>query len=805
MKELQIYTDNQLMNFESFNVYFSDKSLVEYISSNNIECLEEPIIGLEGDFIDIEFDECVPKADRNDYLIAASCGLVSGALSVFLSKKFDLENAHKWGNDKADEIVVDVAKHFGYEGDDLEKAIRHLEERFPMAGDVLTNYYGGGKQHHLRDFSHHASPLGLICSIAMQFTGEGYGTDTQGNFIKVKITKDGFIGKTFSEKIVFGVFNWVLHLVSDLDGSSGSVLNGTGKGTGIPGPMLSLLKELSALPIFKKVNEDNINKPKMFSEYVSKLFNGTGFKNENGEPIKFDLRTEMGIGHFILDQSKPVVINECLVRSIFFLTRFAKEVKEKEIQSITELDKLDPSKFIPINNRALTRMLTVASGTFVAVNTAGTAVKAVADSKGIKEVAIGEFFLRVNYVGIGRFAFACAADAKYIAEDLKDAYTNYVKMAEQLKQSQFSYGDNFLSLTDKQNQVLYSLKKAAIKYDIENTKDAKESFLKKEWLSRWEKSTAESFSVSADEYYLDESTAYEFIETTDEETKSQGWMYVLALEISLFQPYYSLDENDKELFKGLKYRAKYIIDVFVNKQDVVSKEDYEGIIKNYKSYEGKIKESGKKVAKTVTTTVIATALTGGFALAFAPEIAVVIVGNSVANLSGAALTSYALASIGGGSLAAGGLGMAGGTAILTGGGALLGLAGSGSVSLISVISQMPGNYTLNECSKLLTVCKMIVIEKHNKPEMLNYVIAGLETCVSQIEDAIEGIDEKTKENKQKSKRLSLCLKYINNTIDELDKMLFDRVRVVESKAMLLKEKTSDILKIDKNESKNIDD
>ena len=42
-------------------------------------------------------------------------------------------------------------------------------------------------------------------------------------------------------------------------------------------------------------------------------------------------------------------------------------------------------------------------------------------------------------------------------------------------------------------------------------------------------------------------------------------------------------------------------------------------------------------------------------------------------------------------------------------------------------------------------------------------------------------------------------------IDELDKMLFDRVRVVESKAMLLKEKTSDILKIDKNESKNIDD
>ena len=38
-------------------------------------------------------------------------------------------------------------------------------------------------QHHLRDFSHHPSLVGLACSILSQFTGKGYGTDTAGRFV----------------------------------------------------------------------------------------------------------------------------------------------------------------------------------------------------------------------------------------------------------------------------------------------------------------------------------------------------------------------------------------------------------------------------------------------------------------------------------------------------------------------------------------------------------------------------------------------------------------------------------------------
>jgi hypothetical protein len=90
---------------------------------------------------------------------------------------------HKHGVENTSiSIVIKVSQLQGYPKDDLEGAIRYLEKKFPNPSDKLTPQFGGGLQHHLRDFSHHFTPLGLICSIITQFTGEGYGTDNDGNF-----------------------------------------------------------------------------------------------------------------------------------------------------------------------------------------------------------------------------------------------------------------------------------------------------------------------------------------------------------------------------------------------------------------------------------------------------------------------------------------------------------------------------------------------------------------------------------------------------------------------------------------------
>lgn len=777
-----------------YEILVSDEEIAGKVNDEEIFFSAEEFPELADDFINIEFDDNVDKADKKDYLLAAACGVLTGSLSVLWSKKFDLSEAHKVGTDKADDMVVSVAKAMGYKKEDVEGAIAFLEKKFPMAGDALTNDFGGGKQHHLRDFSHHPTPIGLICSIAMQFTGEGWGTDTQGNLIHVKITKDGFVGRTFADKVVFGTINWFFHLISDLDGSSGSVINGSGKGTGIPGPILSLLKELSALPIFKTVDENNINKPKIFSEYISKLFNGTLIKNENGEPIRFDLRTEMGIGHYIADQAKPVILNECLVRACYLVTRFIDEIKEKNITSVNQLNELEPKNFLPINSRSMKRMVTVSSGSFVAINVSGTAVKAAIKAKGNTGLFCSEFFLSMNYVGVGRFVFACASDAEYIKEDVKGAYEKYAQERENIRKNQYKFGYSFLSLNERQLRLLYSLKALAVEYDVEHTKNAKAQLIKREWMKRWKDATQKSFDITDDSYFMAKECVYAEIYEIDAEAKNKGWLYLLTLELVLFQAYYSIEDGDKDLFKGLKYSNQYLFDVYAQEQKLVVKADIDNVIKNYKSFVSKLKESGKKAAIGVAATTGVAIATGGLALAFAPEIAVVLAGGGYAGLYGAALTNASLAAIGGGSLAAGGLGMAGGTAILTGGGALLGIAGSGSATMLSVLSQTSEQYTLNECAKLLAFCKLVVIEKYNMPEILNPIISGLEACTVSVEDELEDMED-TRENRVSKKRIKSSIKYLRNCISELDKMLAECSRKREP--LKIVSKVNDVLKIEK--------
>ena len=296
--------------------------------------------------IRIEFDESIDKAERADYIAAAAIGASTGMLNIFWQKQFDLSEAHTWGKDKVKSFVFDVAKGAGFkpDGKDLKDAIRFLEDMFPLASDRLTPEFGGGLQHHLRDFAHHPSPVGLLMSILAQFTGKGYGTDTSGSFVILDLPADTLIGKTFPEKLFYGTIIWAMHLASDMAGSSRAL----GEGTGIPGPILSFLKELSTLPVFKKEGADNA-----FSKWISKLFNGTLIRDADGNPIRIDFRTELGVADQALSQAKSVIANECLVRGYYFLSRLKDELSHNDVQSFKDFDRIDVKRVIPTNRRAL--------------------------------------------------------------------------------------------------------------------------------------------------------------------------------------------------------------------------------------------------------------------------------------------------------------------------------------------------------------------------------------------------------------------------------------------------------------------
>ena len=102
-----------------------------------------------------------------------------------------------------------------------------------LPSDGNTPDFGGGLRHHLCDFGHHPTIIGLIFSLLTQFTGMSYGTDTNGIFKVVPVTDKSkeFIGRDIPDKLFKGAVVWFFHLVSDMAGSS-STAGFTG-GTGI--------------------------------------------------------------------------------------------------------------------------------------------------------------------------------------------------------------------------------------------------------------------------------------------------------------------------------------------------------------------------------------------------------------------------------------------------------------------------------------------------------------------------------------------------------------------------------------------
>lgn len=275
------------------------------------------------DSLNDEINRFTNHTDGLDYLVAVGSGILAAMIDVIWVGKFDLNRGREWGSDRVNDFVIRVAELTGYEGTDIEKAIEHLESNFGAPSDSNTMDFGGALQHHLRDFAHHPTPVGLMFSLLTQFTGKAYGTDEFGVFKIVDVKNKSLIGKSIPEKFLIGVVHWFFHMVSDMAGSSSS----PGNGTGLPGPLLSLAKELSALPFFKNIKLGD----EKFSVWISKLFNGTllAERNEDGtikQPLRFDLRAEIGLGYEIGRQALPILINEIIIRGFYFIRRFAQGV-----------------------------------------------------------------------------------------------------------------------------------------------------------------------------------------------------------------------------------------------------------------------------------------------------------------------------------------------------------------------------------------------------------------------------------------------------------------------------------------------
>lgn len=736
---------------------------------------------------EIKWEPHVDEADKLDYIVAVSSGVLAGLIDVFYVGELSLDRAGDWGKDKIEKTVMKVARLEGYSGDDLNDAIKTLEKKHPLAADGNTNDFGGGLQHHLRDFSHHFSIGGLFFSIFTQFTGLVVGTDKAGalHVVPVPESHRACIGKNFQEKIAFGAIGWFFHMVSDMAGSSGSLMGGTG----IPGPLVSFMKELSALPFFKDAGDGDMG----FRLWVTKLFNGTllAEHDESGRIIKdsvkkFDLRTEIGILGEIGRQTIPVLINQCVVRGFYFCRRLAREIRDLKIMGIAELERIAPEDVLPWGTPAMRRMVTVSSGVFTGVDIADAAVRAIKSKDPIT------FFLRVNYIGVATFVIACVVDVRATLDDKKLDEGESPEEAYERGISELGC----LKLDFMQARILHSIEYALVAYDIAAEKHPKRVEKKRAWLKEWGERVVEAVGLvwAADAgYFLGDDAIYDSIMARLENSANDSWLWLVAMEAKRFRPYVPLHGDNDKLYKGLKLGSGYLEEVYCDLQSVVSEKELAKLDKAVNGARGRLDGAVTKRVVGTAGTVIVVVATGGLAFYFAPAIAPTLaaaLGLEAAALHGAALTSASLAFLGGGAIAAGGAGMAGGTMLIAGGGALIGaVGGSGVSAATSMALATNGSYVLDECAKLVAFCEEVLIgrfgDRASVAEIhaaLNQRIVELEVEIEAIkrgvpddevpEDDDDGTDEKAEISPKKMiKILNRSLKFMRRSSDELTKAL----------------------------------
>lgn len=725
--------------------------------------------------LDKQIDMLKSHADKLDYLVAACSGLLCGVLDVLWVGDFDLTRGREMSSEAVEGFVTKIARAVGYDGDDLAGAVRFLEKLASIPSDASTPDFGGGLQHHLRDFAHHPTSAGLAFSLLTQFTGRVYGVDTAGAFLVMDAPEQALnlIGDTVPEKLLFGTLRWFLHLVSDMAGSGSTV--GLSGGTGIPGPLLSLAKELSATPLFRNISVGDVS----LSDFLSKLFNGTLLADHDasghlirGAQLRFDLRSELGAFSELGRQAIPVIANECVVRGFYFLRHLASEIYHVRPRTIEDMRRISWENVKPFGNPTIDRMLTIATGVFTNVDVAAAA-------------ASETWWLSVNYVGVCRFAVAVGKDVSWSlkARDLKrvrDAYAT-VRANIYTKENNAVYdsmgeglGLGKFGLTLRQTEILYNVERQKVLFDIRRLEgDVFESVkeVKRDWLKRWSDIIKEGFpefvgDEGAELHWL---TLDKLTAVIEDEGPSDPWFRLVLLESMLFEPYYLLDpeEDDRSALQKLSnaagtklpfagYSAR-LCDGFLEEK-IAAPFVGEGHIRRLRKCHNRVSKQLNETMKgamiglgVAAASVFAFVATAGVASA---PIATALVGSQFSGLSGAALASACLAYLGGGAIAAGGAGMLGGSAVIVGGAAILGASIGGAAGATArELFLFDKRRTIAYSAKVLTAVEEIFLNDEHDLNLSETVIqryqdmvveerAEIQRLKFEAEDAVRGEKKK---------------------------------------------------------------
>lgn len=396
--------------------------------------------------VNSELSRYTNRAEGMDYVVGVASGLLAGMIDAAFVGELRITDADiGLSHQQVNHFIQEYAKSRGLKSDRLKDAIGDLEQAFKVAQDNVWKGAGisvSAKNHHLADLAHHPTPLGLMSSMVVQFLRIGTFVNKEGewHFIFIKPSAEDIV-EVLAPAVLTGVLNWLVslaekkyedtydkevpqmihklahivastpiimeiaksadnwfgHLVSDMGGSK----NTAGGGMGIPGIFVSFLYEIAGFPVLKDSG---------LPAFVDDLY----------QNHKMDLRHELVLYKKLGAQAIPVAFNEIYARVLYFLIHL-----EGEIIDHKGLKGIDWSRVVPLRNRTIDRVMTIATMTFNVADTADAAVHAAIESCGNWAVFSGRFVARYNYLGAGRAALAIV---KEISNEKKEAELIHQKL-----------------------------------------------------------------------------------------------------------------------------------------------------------------------------------------------------------------------------------------------------------------------------------------------------------------------------------------------------------------------------------------
>lgn len=352
-----------------------------------------------------------------DYSLSVASGILAGFLDIIFTKNLDLSSPSS--------LINGVATEFSGEPISSTKEAINVLNNGLNASSSINNLY----------LASQASLIGLVFSIIGALTGSKI-LYTKNDEVKVEHVKPVIDASLFSG-VFYGTIAWICHLISSKASLEANIPAG--------------LKNL----VFDATNSGLKVKGNDLYQAINNNIDSSSLN-----AISTGLNTLKLLG----SQALVVGINEAVVRAVFFIREFFKEVKQKNIKSVKELGKVDFKKTVPFNSRTVARMISVSLATMMAIDICDASIEAAIKSDGNKALFASNLAIRINFIGVGRIILAISTEL-YMAKSLKKKRNERISLVSDyvtlLGRKIYCIQDDVWKECHKASEVIESVKQVA--------------------------------------------------------------------------------------------------------------------------------------------------------------------------------------------------------------------------------------------------------------------------------------------------------------------------------------------------------